>query len=98
MPQVIVRAAATADIREAYQWYEGWREGLGDEFLAALTATQNRDVEFPESFPMLQRGVRGARLPRRFPYGLFYRIDGDAIIVVACMHARRDPRQWQNRE
>jgi hypothetical protein len=34
---------------------------------------------------------------RRFPYGLFYRILPDALVVLACFHARRDPRRWQER-
>ena len=29
--------------------------------------------------------------------GLFYRVDGDTIVVVACMHAKRNPRRWQRR-
>ena len=33
--QCIVRAAAAADIEEAFLWYESQRPGLGQEFLAA---------------------------------------------------------------
>lgn len=33
----------------------------------------------------------------RFPYGLFYKIEGDTIAVFACFHASRDPKVWQNR-
>jgi hypothetical protein len=45
----------------------------------------------------LQRATRRALIPRRFPYGLFYRVYGDTIVIVACLHAKRDPRQWQRR-
>jgi hypothetical protein len=31
-------------------------------------------------------------LLRRFPYCLFYRLDGEGITVVACLHAARDPK------
>lgn len=97
MKQVLVRPAAAADIDDAYRWYESQRPGLGEEFLAALRLTRDRVVEHPEAFPVLHRDTRRALIPRRFPYGLFYRIYGDTVVVVACMHAKRDPRQWQRR-
>ena len=97
MRRIVVRPSATADIAEAYDWYESQRDGLGEEFLAALTATQARLLEYPESHPVLHRDTRRALLPRRFPYGLYYRIVGDIMAVVACMHASRNPRQWQRR-
>jgi plasmid stabilization system protein ParE len=95
--RLIVRLAAELDIQDAYDWYESQRAGLGGEFLAALTSTRDRVLDYPYSYPVLHRDVRRVLLPRRFPYGLFYRIEGDAVIVVACMHARRDPRSWQRR-
>jgi len=95
--RVIVRPAAAADIEDAYRWYESQQMGLGEEFLAALRSTQDRIVEHPDAFHLLHRDTRRALIPRRFPYGLYYRIYGDTIVVVACMHAKRDPRQWQRR-
>ena len=97
MKQVVVRPAAAADIEDAYQWYESHRPGLGEEFLAALRLTRDRVLEHPEAFLALHRGTRRALIPQRFPYGLFYRIYGDTVVVVACMHAKRDPREWQRR-
>jgi hypothetical protein len=34
-----------------------------------------------------------------FPYGVFFIWDeaSDATSVIACMHARRDPRRWLQR-
>ena len=97
MKQVVVKPAAAADIEDAYQWYESQRPGLGEDFLAALRFTRDRVLERPEAFPVLHRDTRRALIPQRFPYGLFYRIYGETIVVVACMHAKRDPRQWQRR-
>ena len=97
MKQVIVRPAAAADIEEAYEWYERRRRGLGEEFLTALRSTLDSVVAQPEAFAVIHRATRRALVPRRFPYGLFYRTYGDTIIVVACMHAKQHPRQWQRR-
>lgn len=97
MKRVVVRPAAAADIENAYEWYESQQPGLGDEFLAALRTTRDRLLEHPEAYPALHRNTRRALIPQRFPYALFYRLYGDTIVVVACMHAKRDPRLWQRR-
>ena len=97
MKRVIVRPAAAADIEEAYAWYESQRPGLGEEFLAALQETREHIVAHPEAFAIVHRDTRRALVQSRFPYVLFYRIYGDNIVVVACMHAKRDPRHWQSR-
>ena len=96
MKPPIVRPAASADVEDAYRWYEAQQTGLGEEFLAAADAAIKSVVANPLQFPVIHRQTRRA-LFRRFPYGLYYRIVSDQIIVVACMHGRRDPRRWQSR-
>jgi plasmid stabilization system protein ParE len=93
---VIFRPAAAADVDAAFAWYEERRLGLGHEFLDVVSATQASVAERPESFPVIHRDTRRALLPR-FPYALYYRIYGDRIVVVACMHARRHPKRWISR-
>jgi hypothetical protein len=34
---------------------------------------------------------------RRFPYAMYFRIYDEGVVVVACMHGRRNPRRWQVR-
>jgi plasmid stabilization system protein ParE len=94
--QCIVRPAAAADIDDAFLWYEGQRAGLGHEFLAAAQALIDSIAEHPLRYPVIRRNTRRALL-RRFPYAIYYRVYGDVILVVACMHGRRDPRRWQVR-
>jgi hypothetical protein len=40
--------------------------------------------------------VRRALL-RKFPYGVFYFVFDDTVVVLACFHTRRDPKDWQKR-
>jgi plasmid stabilization system protein ParE len=94
--RTLVRPAAAADIGEAFLWYESQRPGLGDEFLAAAQAAIDAVSGNPLRFPVIRRETRRALL-RRFPYGLYYRVYGDVVVVVACMHGRRNPRRWQSR-
>ena len=93
MKRPIFRAAAAADIEDAFLWYEGRREGLGNEFLDALRGAMDLVLVHPEAFPVLHRGTRREPVQRRFPYGLYFRVDGDIVLLVACMHVKRHPRR-----
>jgi plasmid stabilization system protein ParE len=92
----IVRPAAAADIDEAFLWYEGQRQGLGRGFLAAANTLVDAIAEHPLRYPVVRRNTRRALL-RRFPYAIYFRIYDEVIVVVACMHGRRNPRRWQVR-
>ncbi len=96
MNSAIFRPAAAADVEEAYRWYEAQRVGLGEEFLAAVSAALESVLANPAGYPAVHRETRRAFL-RRFPYGLYYRLVENELVVVACMHASRDPGRWQSR-
>ena len=96
MKPVLVRPAAAADIEDTFLWYQNQRLGLGDDFREALRFALNQIAENPQHYPVIHRGTRRALL-KRFPYGVFYREFPQAIIVVACMHGRRNPKRWQSR-
>lgn len=85
-----------ADTDEAYRWYEQQRAGLGDDFLAELDIVFRRLEQMPGMFQVIWQNVRRA-LPRRFPYGVYYRIEQDRVEVLAVHHTRRDPTSWQGR-
>jgi plasmid stabilization system protein ParE len=95
--QVGFRPAAAADVEAAYEWYEEQRFGLGGEFLAAVEKAMQSISEQPDAYPIVHRGTRRILLAR-FPYGLYYRIVGDQLVVVACMHAARHPLRWRSRK
>ncbi len=94
--QLLVRPAAAADIEEAYRWYEQQRAGLGEEFLAAVDSILGAIVAHPTTYPVIHREARRALL-RRFPYAVFFRSYGETVVVLACMHGRRDPSRWKGR-
>jgi plasmid stabilization system protein ParE len=93
---ILVRPAAAADIEDTFLWYQTQRLGLGDDFREALRFALIQIAENPQRYPVIHRGTRRALL-KRFPYGVFYREFPQAIIVVACMHGRRNPKRWQSR-
>jgi plasmid stabilization system protein ParE len=34
---------------------------------------------------------------RRFPFGIYFRVEQQPIVVVAILHGSRHPRRWQRR-
>jgi plasmid stabilization system protein ParE len=76
--------------------YEQRAQGLGTEFLRALDVSFAEITPMPERFAAVHRECRRALL-RRFPYAVYFVATPDRISVVACMHARRDPRRWEER-
>jgi toxin ParE1/3/4 len=93
---IVVRPEAAREVQEAFDWYEGRSEGLGLEFLRAADACLAGVRRNPSAFPKVHKEVRRA-LIRKFPYALFYIIEEDRIVVVACFHAKRDPIDWLRR-
>jgi toxin ParE1/3/4 len=89
--RVIIRPKAEADLREARLWYETQRIGLGDELLQEISHAIDLLNENPER-PIYYRGFRRS-LTRRFPYKLFYRIEGNRVILFRILHAKRDHRR-----
>ena len=89
---VVIRPNAEADLREAWLWYESQRAGLGDELLMEIRAAIRRLETDPEQRPLYYRDFRRL-LTRRFPYKLFYRLEGERVIVFRVLHAKREHRR-----
>jgi plasmid stabilization system protein ParE len=88
--------AALADVRAAYGWYEAQRPGLGGEFIDLVDAAVESIRAFPAAYPVVYRDARRLLL-ERFPYGLYYRVDDNGVVVVACLHVAQDPQHHQSR-
>jgi len=93
---VRLRPEAERDVSEAAAWYEGQREGLGDEFLDELLNTLTIIAQNPNLYPVIHRETHRA-LIHRFPFGVFYQVEGRQVAVLAVMHAKRHPRRWMGR-
>ena len=82
------------DVEAAYQWYEREQAGLGADFLAELRPAYDRIATHPLGYQDLRSGIRRALL-RRFPYAVYFTLEGDAIVVLTVLHVSRDPAAWQ---
>jgi len=94
--RLVSEPPADLDIESAFEWYEKEQLGLGAEFLHELRATYDRIVEGPFKYQHLRSGIRRALL-RRFPYAVYFAVEGTVIVVLTVLHASRDPAEWQRR-
>lgn len=86
--QIVVRELAERDLREAQEWYEAKRPGLGSDFQAAIDSLLGHVCRQPLAYPEVYRGVRRA-VVRRFPYLLYFSLTSEAVVLLACLHGRR---------
>jgi plasmid stabilization system protein ParE len=96
MPALLIRPAAEMDMLLATEWYETRAAGLGTDFLRAADVCFGLIQRMPQAYQLVARDVRRARL-RRFPFSVYFLATSQRIVILAVLHARRDPREWQSR-
>jgi hypothetical protein len=93
--RVIYKTLAQVEASEAYQWYAQPHIGMGNVFLEELERTSGFIARNPYLYKCVEGEIRRVNLSR-FPYALFYVIDGDNVNVLSCFHQHREPKsRWQ---
>jgi plasmid stabilization system protein ParE len=93
---VYVRRSAELDVAKAQEWYEQQQPGLSHLFHDEFAATIEIISRTPLIYPKLYRNVRRAVL-HRFPYLVWYRVEGLEITIVACTHGKANPLKTSQR-
>ena len=96
MYSIILKPGAEEDIDGIFKWYEEQRLGLGYEFLVSTDQCINTIQSNPHFSFNVTDTVRRAVIPR-FPYNIYYTIEGDFIFIHVIMHQFRNPDIWQTR-
>lgn len=91
-----IRREAEADISEAFEYYESCRPNLGSDFLLCIEGSLSRIQKNPEQYQKVYKRIHRA-LVTRFPYGIYYTVVETNVVVLAVVHARRNPEHWRNR-
>ena len=81
-----------ADLRDAFNWYEDQRPGLGMEFASEFLLHYRALLRYPQLFPVRFANVRRLNF-RRFPYALFFVSQPGEIWILALLHASRDTQK-----
>jgi toxin ParE1/3/4 len=93
---------ALAELRSAALWYGERRSGLGDEFIAEVSAALARIGDAPESYPAWPGTraegplIRKATI-QRFPYVIAFEEHERHLLVLAIAHSKRRPLYWLTR-
>ncbi len=85
---------ADRHITSATTFYEAEGPRLQDRFIRDLDRVFDRVAENPFQFATISTPVRRAQL-RDFPYGVFFRIQGDLVFILGVIHLHRHPDSWK---
>lgn len=86
--------SAEAGLQEAIAFYEAAENGLGARFLDEVEAVVARILAHPAARTPMSARTRRCRT-HRFPYGLFYQVRTDEILILSVMDLRQDPKRWE---
>lgn len=87
-------STAETELAEAMTYYSGIEPGLGARFLAEVEAAVGLIETHPQAWMPLSPRTRRCRV-NHFPFGLFYQVRAEEILIVAVMDLRRDPKRWE---
>lgn len=89
--KLIFRPEVEEDAIAGYAWYQKKAAGLGEEF---LTQFFKYTSDIPRK-PLVYRKTYGEFrrcLLKKFPYAIYFQIEGDKVIVFGLFHCARDPK------
>jgi|SRR6185503_18935770 len=92
MIQIRISEEAVRDLQEGFLFYEAQERGLGDYFVTCLRADIERLRVHAGIHRIVYKDYRRL-LGKVFPYGLFYTVEADCVILWAVIDLRRDP-EW----
>ena len=93
--KIVIQSSADEDLAEGFSFYEQQEAGLGVYFLDSLSS----DIDSLKLYAGIHIKVFDSYrlLSRRFPYAVYYSIEGEMILVEAVLDCRRDPTWIQER-
>lgn len=77
-------------------WYHPRNPALVPRFLAELDWIFDRISQNPVQFPVEADPIQRALL-RKFPFSVFFIVEGDLAAIVAVLHQSRRPVNWKRR-
>lgn len=88
--QVRITQSAETDLLKGYAFYERQQAGVGEYFLDSLFADVDSLALFAGIHPKPD-GRFHRTLAKRFPFAIYYEMQGDVAMVVAILDCRQNP-------
>ena len=80
---------AERDLQAGFSFYEAQQIGIGDFFLDSIYS----EIDSLLLYAGIHRKIFGyhRQLCRRFPFAIYYKLDGEEVFVWRVLDLRRDP-------
>ena len=93
--KITILPSAQNDLAAGFAFYENQQKGLGSYFLESLFS----DVDSLLLYGGIHRKVFGyyRLLSKRFPYALYYSLEGESLSIKAVLDCRRDPEHMRGK-
>ena len=92
--RVTIRSRARDDIRDGRDWYREKSAHLAVRFGQEINEVILSMRDQPLIHAKIYRNIRRA-MTRRFPYAIYFIVEGDRVSVLRVLHQARDPQEWQ---
>ena len=86
---LVILEDAAEDMESGKRFYELREPGIGDYFIESILSDLNSLVLYAGIHPHHFGFHR--MLSRRFPFGIYYEVEGETAYVYAILDMRRDP-------
>lgn len=94
--KIRILGSASQDLVDGYRFYESQAAGVGNYFLDSLYS----DIDSL----IISAGVHSIHfrkyhrlLSKRFPFAVYYRVEGESVLVYAVLDCRRRPAWIRDR-
>lgn len=94
--ELTYHSLAEIEAAEAARFYESQLAGLGGDFCVAFDAAISSILADPLRLALIDEVTRVYRM-KRFPFGIYYRVETDTVRILAIKHHRRHPDAWKDR-
>ena len=87
--RIKILSSAVDDLEAGRLFYEKQGEGVGDYFFDSLFS----DIDSLALYAGIHRKVFGYHrlLSKRFPFAVYYTVEGEVVVVRRVLDLRRDP-------
>jgi plasmid stabilization system protein ParE len=89
--KIVVLSLAVQDIKLGQQFYEQLQPQLGDYFLDTLFSDIDSLILYAGVHPQFFGYFRA--LSKRFPYAIYYKLNGENIEVWRVLDCRQNPKR-----
>lgn len=87
---------ALEEYLSAVSYYADISPRLAESLIESFESGIDEILTYPEAWQIVEEDVR-RRVLKRFPFGIYYCVEGDRIMIYAVMHMSRDPKYWKSR-